>query len=74
MLTTIGETTGVDAHYTISNKMVSDAVINGRNEQFYNNIIIDGTKFFIIYKPLMNSDGTCIGMISVGKPTDQVEN
>ncbi len=73
MLTTIGETTGADAHYTISNKMVSDAVINGRSEQFYNNIIIDGTKFFIIYKPLMNSDGTCIGMISVGKPTDQVE-
>lgn len=73
MLTTISGPSGDKARYTISNKVVSDEVINGNAEHFYNNIVIDGKKYFSVYKPLLNSDGKCIGMLAVAKPTAEIE-
>ena len=58
---------------TYANKLVSDAVINGNKDVFYNNIDIKGTKFFAYYTPLHNTDGKVIGMIFAGKPTLEVE-
>ena len=73
MLTTLSGVQSGKALYTIANKAVSDAVINGKSEQFYNNMEIDGETFFVIYIPIFNDDGSCVGMISAGKPTGQVE-
>ncbi|MCR4749290.1 MAG: diguanylate cyclase [Lachnospiraceae bacterium] len=73
MLTTVTGPDGNRGLYTISNRTVSDAVINGQKEAFYDNITIDGVRYFTAYIPLFNSDGKCIGMLSAGKPAIEVE-
>ena len=73
MLTTVTGPDGKRGLYTISNRTVSDAVINGQKEAFYDNITIDGVRYFTAYIPLFNSDGKCIGMLSAGKPAIEVE-
>lgn len=40
---------------------------------FYDNVIINGTSYFAYYTPLINSDGTVVGMLFIGKPTDNVQ-
>ena len=73
MLSTLTDDQGNSIRYTIANKSVSDAVINGQSEQFYDNVIIGGQRFFAVYSPLFNSDGKCVGMVGVCKPTGYVE-
>lgn len=41
--------------------------------QFYSEVKIEGEGYFAYYAPLMNSDGTIIGMIFVAKPSAQVD-
>ena len=73
MLSTLRGDSGQNIRYTIANKNVSDAVINNSTEQFYDNMIINNEKYFAVYSPLFNSDGKCVGMIGVCKPTSQIE-
>lgn len=73
MLTTVTGPDGNRGLYTISNRTVSDSVINGQKEAFYDNITIDGVRYFTDYIPLFNLDGKCIGMLAAGKPASEVE-
>jgi len=51
--------------------VISD-VLNDGKAQFYNNVLINNATYFAHYTPLYNSDGSIVGMLFVGKPTDSV--
>jgi len=72
MLTTLKSVDGDSIKYTISNKSVSDAVINGGQNMFYDNIEINDAKYYAYYKPLYNGE-KCIGMIAVARPGAEIE-
>lgn len=74
ILTTLSDKDGNDIVFTTVNGLVSDAVINHEQEMFYNNIDINGTRYFACYNPIYNSDGSVVGMIFCGKPTKEVEH
>lgn len=73
MVTSIFETDGSRAVRTVAQPFVSDAVINQGKACFYNNVKICGEKYFGYYTPMVNSDGSIVGMFFAGKPTKQVE-
>lgn len=51
---------------------VTAAVLNEGTPTFYHNAIINNTMYFAYYTPLHNSDGSIVGMLFIGKPTDEV--
>ncbi|MCR5798777.1 MAG: diguanylate cyclase [Lachnospiraceae bacterium] len=73
MLTTIKDGNGERILYATAQPFVSDAVIKNNKTSFYNNIVLDKSKYFGIYLPLENADGTTIGMLFAGKSTYEVE-
>lgn len=64
---------GERAVRTAAQSFVSEEVILNGNECFYDNVIICDQKYFGFYSPIINSDGTIVGMLFAGKPTGQVE-
>ena len=48
-------------------------VLQTGEPKFYSNIIINAASYFAYYMPLHNSDGTVVGMIFVGKPSQKVK-
>jgi methyl-accepting chemotaxis protein len=54
----------------------SDAVIaevlNGGNEYLAENIKIEGDTYYGYYIPLKNSDGSIVGMVFTGRPSDDI--
>lgn len=58
---------------TAAQTFVSDEVIRNGKECFYDNVIIGNQKYFGFYTPIINADGTIVGMFFAGKPTGQVE-
>lgn len=73
MITTIKDDDDNYILYTVANNTVSNDVINNNSEQYYNNIDVNGEKFFAVYIPIQNSDGKIVGMLFAGKPTTEVE-
>lgn len=53
-------------------KVVTDVFI-GQSEMFYRSVLVGSRNYFAYYSPIYNGDGTCIGMIFAGKPTDAVQ-
>ncbi len=51
--------------------IIADVLSNG-TAHFYNNVLINNTTYFAYYAPLYNTDGSVVGMLFVGKPTDTV--
>lgn len=49
-------------------------VLENYQSAFYPSVDINGMNFFAYYTPLLNSDGTCIGMIFAGKPSEEVDH
>ncbi len=47
-------------------------VMNNNQVQFYDNAMINGTKYFACYHPITNKDGTVTGMLFVGKPVTTI--
>lgn len=74
MATTIRDKNSERILYTIAQPFVSDAVINQNQERFYNNVEINGEKYFGFYSPLTNSDKKNVGMLFAGKSTKEVES
>ncbi len=54
------------------NAVVSKDVIKEGNSVFYEGVEIEEELHFAYYTPILNSDGNCIGMLSVAKPTKEV--
>lgn len=57
---------------TVNNKVFRDVYENGE-DHFYTKVDVNGDNYFAYYKPLSNENGTRIGMLFAGKPTEKVE-
>ena len=73
ILTTILDEQGGRMTGTKSNAVVTRDVLESGKEAFYSSVLIDNRKYFAYYAPLFNSDGSCVGMIFVGKPSEYVD-
>ena len=51
--------------------IISDVLNNG-TAHFYTNVLINNETYFAYYAPLHNADGSIVGMLFVGKPTEAV--
>lgn len=56
----------------IGSNVSSSVFVNGQIK-FYDNIEVDGKKYFGHYEPIYNSDGSIFGMIGVMESADKVE-
>ena len=73
VLTTIRNENGERVVGTKADAEIFEDVFKGNQANFYSDIMIGGVRYFSYYEPLHASDGTCIGMIFVGKPSEEVE-
>lgn len=71
--TTIQTRDRVRAIGTKANDAVIEEVLEGEQAHFYSSTMVEGVRYFSYYEPLYTSDGTCIGMIFLGKPSAEVE-
>lgn len=51
---------------------IIEDVLKGGETHFYPETYISGVKYFSYYKPLKNSDGSIVGILFVGKPSERV--
>lgn len=58
---------------TKANAAVVGDVLEGGQPHFYTSTMVEGVRYFSYYEPLYAADGTCIGMLFLGKPSAQVE-
>lgn len=73
ILTTIRTDNGTRAIGTKANDIVVKDVLDRGQPHFYTSAMVEGVRYFSYYEPLYASDGTCIGMIFLGKPSAEVE-
>ena len=52
-------------------RIITD-VLKGGEAHFYPESYISGEKYFSYYKPLKNADGSIVGILFVGKPSERV--
>ena len=71
--TTIQKDDGIRAIGTKANETVVTDVLDVGLPRFYSSTLVEGVRYFSYYEPLYASDGTCIGMIFLGKPSSEVE-
>lgn len=73
VITTIRDKDGGRIIGTRANPSVAEEVIEGNKEAFYSSTEIEGGRYFSYYAPLHGEDGTCIGMIFLGKTAAEVD-
>lgn len=73
VVTTIQTSGGVRAIGTRANDTVAEDVLKGGQPHFYPSTMVEGVRYFSYYEPIYASDGTCIGMFFLGKPSAEVE-
>lgn len=73
IITTIRTNEGERAIGTKANATVVGDVLQGGQPHFYTSTMVEGVRYFSYYEPLYAADGTCIGMLFLGKPSAQVE-
>lgn len=74
VLTTLKGEDGTDLTGTTAHPDVVEDVLKNKKEMFYRNASVSGKSYFAYYMPLYNGDGTCVGMVFAGKPTDVVNS
>ena len=72
MITTIREEGGGRLIGTGANSVIVKDVIEGQSDRFYNDVDINNVRYYAYYRPIINSDGSVIGMIAVAKPLAEV--
>ncbi len=73
VVTTIRTGQGERATGTTANATVVEDVLKGGQPHFYTSTMVEGVRYFSYYEPLLAADGTCLGMIFLGKPSAEVE-
>lgn len=73
VITTIRTNGGTRAVGTKASAAVAEDVLKNGSSHFYASMMVEGVRYFSYYEPLYTSDGTCIGMIFLGKPSAEVE-
>ena len=72
ILTTIRSWDGLRLVGTGAPEAIISEVLEPGEPQFYDNVIINQTPYFAYYTPLTNRDGSVVGMLFIGKPTESV--
>lgn len=72
VLTTLTKADGTSFVGTRAASEVTKDVLQGEKERFYKRVMVGETAYFAYYTPIYNGDGTCIGMMFAGKPTNVV--
>lgn len=72
VITTLCDENGKRIIGTKVNSVVIKDVLENRQPAFYPEVSIDEQNYFAYYAPLMNDDGSCVGMLFVAKPTKSV--
>lgn len=73
ILTTICNSDGERIVGSGAPDVVIKDVLTAGQPKFYNNSIIYGSSYFAYYMPLTNTDGSVVGMLFVGKPSENVD-
>lgn len=73
VITTLHDKSGNRMVGTKVNAVVVRDVLENRQSAFYPDVLIGEEEFFACYTPIINSDGNCIGMLFVAKPTETVD-
>ncbi len=58
---------------TSVNAVVTKDVLEEKKAAFYSKVEIENVPHFAYYAPIVNADGSCIGMLSIAKPANEVE-
>lgn len=72
-LTTLEPMDGKQMIGTYAHPKVVKDVLEGQKAMFYRSVLVGTQNYFAYYCPVYNGDGTCIGMIFAGKPSDVVQ-
>lgn len=72
VLTTLESEDGGSFVGTLAHSSVIEDVFMGQTPTFYEKVLVGETPYFAYYAPVYNGDGTCIGMIFAGKPSEIV--
>lgn len=72
VITTLYDDNGERLIGTKVNAVVTRDVLETGEAAFYPSVEIDDKKYFAYYAPIINSDGSVIGMLFVAKPTREV--
>jgi len=72
-LTTLEPMEGQQMVGTTAHPKVVKDVLDGQKAMFYRSVLVGTQNYFAYYSPIYNGDGTCIGMIFAGKPSDVVQ-
>ena len=72
VITTLYNDQGERMIGTKVNAVVVRDVLETMEPAFYPSVNIDGTPYFAYYNPIVNSDGSLVGMLFVAKPTQKV--
>lgn len=72
ILTTIRNWDGMRLVGTGAPDAIVSEVLKPGQPQFYDKVIINQSPYFAYYTPLTNSDGSVVGMLFIGKPTESV--
>ncbi len=72
-LTTLAPMEGRQMLGTTAHPRVVEDVLNGQRAMFYRSVLVGSQDYFAYYSPIYNGDGTCIGMIFAGKPSNVVQ-
>ena len=72
LLTTIHDTDGERITGTVLNTKIEKAVYASEAGVFYRNVDIYGESYYCYYEPVINSDGTIVGIFACCKPSADV--
>lgn len=72
-LTTLEPENGQPMLGTIAHPKVIADVLESQRAMFYRSVLVGTKDYFAYYSPVYNIDGTCVGMIFAGKPSDVVQ-
>ena len=72
VITTLYDDNGKRLVGTKVNAVVTRDVLEAGKATFYPSVDIDEKQYFAYYAPIINSDGSVIGMLFVAKPTQEV--
>lgn len=74
MATSLLDTSGNRIIGTQAGEQVIKTVLNGGQVFTSNSTTINGKNYYCYYMPLENPDGTIIGMVFAGQPSEEVDN
>lgn len=58
---------------TKASEQVTEAVVNNGKEYSASNLMINNETYYAYYIPMKNNDGSIVGMIFAGEPTEDIE-